>query len=587
MKFLKLLGILTVVVMLLGMMSACAQPQPTPAAPAAPAATEVPAAVPTEAPPPTEVPATAAPQAENQAVVTDKSYSAVSCDYGGVIKSIDIVDDLTVKFTLCKPDVAFPSKVAFSSFAIHSSEQLEATGGGGAELLDNPIGTGPYILEKWQKGDSVIFTANPNYWGEKAKAETLVFRWQKEAAARLLELQAGTVDGIDNPGTDDFDKIKADTTLTLYPRPAMNVAYLGFNVDKPPFDNEKVRQALAMGIDRNRIVDTFYPAGSEVAQYFTPCVIPGGCEGDPWYEYNPTEAKKLLADAGFPNGFEVEFAYRDVVRGYLPEPGVVAQDIQAQLKDIGVTANIKVMESGAFLDAADAGQLTMYLLGWTMDYPDQTNFLGYHFGQGASKQFGAGFQDIWDVLGKAASMADPAARIKLYGEANNLVRQHVPMIPIAHGGSATVFKADVEGAHASPVGNEHFASMKPGDRTQIVWMQNAEPISMYCADETDGETFRACEQTNEPLLTFEIAGTAVIPALAEKYDVSQDLTEWTFHLRPNVKFSDGSALDAKDVLTTYAAQWDAKNPLHKGRDGTFTYFSSLFGQFLNAPPPAE
>ena len=123
-----------------------------------------------------------------------------------------------------------------------------------------------------------------------------------------------------------------------------------------PFDNEKVRQAIAMGVDRQRIVDNFYPKGSTVADFFTPCAIPGGCEGDPWYKFDPTAAKKLLAEAGFPNGFDTELSYRDVVRGYLPQPGLVAQDIQAQLKEnLGINVKINVMESGAFLDAAKTG----------------------------------------------------------------------------------------------------------------------------------------------------------------------------------------------------------------------------------------
>ncbi len=520
----------------------------------------------------------------SQAVVTDTSYSAVDCEYGGLIKSIEAVDASTVKFTLCSPDVAFPSKVAFSAFQIHPSEHLEATGGGGPALIENPVGTGPYKLEKWQKGDSLILTRNEDYWGEKAKAETLVFRWQKEGAARLLELQAGTVDGIDNPSPDDFETIKNDTNLKLYPRPALNIFYLGMNRDKPPFDNEKVRQALAIGLDRQRIVDNFYPEGSEVATHFTPCAIPGGCEGEPWYDTDVEAAKALLKEAGFENGFTVDLAYRDVVRGYLPEPGLVAQDIQAQLKELGITVNITVMESGAFLDAADEGQLTMYLLGWGADYPDQTNFLDYHFGAGASPQFGAGFPDIHEVLKQAASLSDPAERNKLYAEANNLIKQHVPMVPVAHGGSATAFKADVTGAHASPLGNESFSVMDPGGRDTLVWMQNAEPIGLYCADETDGESLRACEQINEPLLAYEIGGTAVEPGLAESFEASDDLTEWTFKLRQGVKFHDGSDLDPKDVILSYAVQWDAAHPLHKGRDGSFTYFPGLFGQFLNAPP---
>lgn len=522
-------------------------------------------------------------QSTGEAVVTATSYAAASCDYGGIIKSIEAIDDLTVKFTLCSPDVAFPSKVAFSAFAIHPSEYLEATGGGGSQLIENPVGTGPYLLERWVKGDSIIMKRNEAYWGEKATAETLVFRWQKEGAARLLELQAGTVDGIDNPSPDDFATIANDASLALLPREALNIFYIGLNRDKAPLDNDQVRMALALGIDRQRIVDNFYPEGSTVASHFTPCAIPGGCDGEAWYDFDPAAAKQMLADAGFPNGFEIELAYRDVFRGYLPEPGLVAQDIQAQLKDLGITANIRVMESGAFIDASDAGELTMYLLGWGADYPDQTNFLDFHFGRGASDQFGAGFEDIWTTLEKAASLSVQADRNVLYAEANNLIKKHVPMVPVAHGGSATAFKADVAGAHASPLGNEHFASMDPGGRATLVWMQNAEPIGLYCADETDGESLRACEQTNESLLAYEIGGTAVGPALAESYEANADLTEWTFKLREGVIFHDGSKFDAKDVILSYAVQWDAMHPLHVGRNGSFTYFPGLFGQFLNAP----
>ncbi|OQA47305.1 MAG: Periplasmic dipeptide transport protein precursor [Chloroflexi bacterium ADurb.Bin325] len=528
-------------------------------------------------------PAGAAEAEGNQAIVTDTSYAAVNCDYGGIIRSIEAVDELTVKFTLCQSDVAFPSKVAFSAFQIHPSEYLQSTGGG-MQLVENPIGTGPYKLERWQKGSQIIMTRNDDYWGDKAIAKTLVFQWQTQGAQRLTELQSGTVDGIDNPTPDDFDTIRNDDTLTLYPRQALNVFYLGFNRDKAPFDNEKVRQAIAIGLDRQRIVDNFYPEGSEVASHFTPCTIPGGCEGEAWYDFDLAAAKALLAEAGFADGFTVDLSYRDVVRGYLPEPSIVAQDIQAQLAELGITVNITVMESGAFLDAADRGELSMYLLGWGADYPDQTNFLDYHFGEGASPQFGAGFKDLQAVLKKAASLADQAERNKLYAEANNLIKQHVPMVPVAHGGSATAFKADVSGAHASPLGNEHFASMDPGGRDTLVWMQNGEPAGLYSADETDGEALRVCEQINEALLSYEIGGTAVQPGLAESYQANADLTEWTFKLRPGVKFHDGSALDSQDVLLSYAVQWDAAHPLHVGRDGSFTYFSGLFGQFLNAPP---
>ena len=555
----------------------------------APVATEAPA---TEAPAPTEMPATEMPTTEAPAAYDGLKMEAPNCDYGGEFKSMEAVDEFTVKFTLCTPDPAFPSKIAFTAFAIQPQEYLESTGG---KPLEAPIGTGPYKIKSWERGNQLVFTKFDDYWGEPAKNQTLVFRWGTKLAQRLLELQSGTVDGIDNVGPDDFETVQGDSNLQLITRPALNIMYLGFNnnplVDgfdntKNPLANEQVRQAIAMGLDRQRIVDNFYPPGSEVADYFTPCAIPNGCVGDKWYGFDAAAAKDLLTEAGYPDGFETVLNYRDVVRSYLPDPNVVAQDIQSQLKEnLNITVKIEVMESGAFLDAANSGQLQgLHLLGWGADYPDQTNFLDYHFGSGASKQFGDKFDDITSNLTKAAQLAGDAERQPFYETANNAIKQHVPMIPVAHGGSAVAYKATVEGAHASPLGNENFSVMGVPDQDTFVWMQNAEPISLYCPDETDGESLRACEQVTQSLLAYEVAGTAVEPSLAESYEPNDDLTEWTFHLRQGVKFHDGSSLDANDVVKSLGIQWDAADPLHTGNTGAFTYFSALFGTFLNAPP---
>jgi ABC-type transport system substrate-binding protein len=571
--------LLSLIVLASLLLAACGTP-----ATEAPVATEAPAVV-TEAPVATEAPA----------AYEGMMVESPDCDYGGEFKSIEAVDELTVKITLCVPDPAFPSKIAFSSFGIQPSEYLESTGATG-DILEKPIGTGPYMLDTWERGNQLVFKANPDYWGEKAKSETLVFRWGTESAQRLLELQSGTVDAIDNVGPDDFATIEGDSNLQLLNRAATNVMYIGFNNNPKvegfdnttnPLANEKVRQAIAMGIDRQRIVDNFYPAGSEVADYFTPCVIPNGCVGDKWYDFDAAAAKALLTEAGYPDGFKTVLNYRDVVRGYLPDPNIVATDVQAQLKaNLNIDVTIEVMESGAFLDAASAGQLQgIHLLGWGADYPDQTNFLGYHFGAGASDQFGDKFDDITEALTQGAQLANDAEREPFYTTANNAIRTHVPMIPVAHGGSGVGYKASVEGAQASPLGNENFSVMSNGTDT-FVWMQNAEPISLFCADETDGESLRGCEQVVESLLAYEISGTAVVPALAESYEPNADLTEWTFHLRKGVTFHNGFSLDAADVVATLNLQWDAANPLHKGNTGAFNYWSGLFGTFLNAPPPA-
>ena len=578
---------LVLFVLLLPVLVACGPETPTPTPVAATAtteavavATDTPAAAATEEATATTE-AAASPEAENQtATATDTMYAAANCEYGGIMKSIEAVDETTVKFTLCASDPAFPAKIAFSSVGIQSAKHLEATGG---KPLEQAVGTGPYMVQEWVRGDHMTLTANPNYWGEAPKMKTVIFRWNAEAAARLTSLKAGEADGIDNPDTNDFASIQGDSTLKLIPREALNVFYVGLNNTKPPLDNEKVRQAIAMGINRQAIVDKFYPAGSTVASHFTPCSIPGGCEGEEWYTYDVAAAKALLAEAG-QTSFDMKISYRDVVRGYLPSPGKVAEEIQAQLKEIGVNVTIDQQESGTFLDNASNGNLEIFLLGWGADYPDATNFLDSHFGTGANDSFGTKHTDVTGPLAEAASLSDQTARNALYAQANTAIKTHVPMIPVAHGGSATVYSANTEGAHSSPLGNETFKVMSVPGKDTFVWIQNAEPLSLYCADETDGESLRACEQVFDPLLSYKVGGVEVENNLAESYEPNADLTEWTIKLRSGVKFSDNTPLTANDVVATYAVQWDAKHPLHTGNKGNFDYWTYLFTAFLNAPP---
>jgi ABC-type transport system substrate-binding protein len=554
------------------------------------ATTAAPTAVPPTKAPPTTAPTVAPPTAAPTAAPTEVPYAAMKheaadCTYGGEFKSIEAVDEYTVKFTLCTPDPAFLSKVAFAVFAIQDKDYLDAHGGDSAKMSEKPNGTGPYTVKEWVHGDHITFEANPNYWGGEVKNKTLIFRWSAEAAQRLLELQSGTVDGIFAPPAEDYATIQGDSSLKLVPYQTGNVFYIGMNDTKPPFDNEKVRQAVAMAIDKQRIVDTFYPPGSYVAEQFIPEDFNPGFstsgDGAKWYPYDPEGAKKLLAEAGFPNGFEATLGYRDVVRVYLPHVNEVAQDIQDQLKQVGIKVTLNKMESGPYNQSVAKGEQTIFLYGWGMDYPDSTNFYDYHFASNAVR-FGNEFPDLVKEIKAAAQLSDPAERQAHYDAANALIKQHVPMVPVAHGTTADAFKASVGNVIIGPL-NENFSQMTT-DSGQLVWMQSAEPISLWCGDESDGETLRACLQVYDSLLGFEFGGTKVVPALAETWESNADATEWTFHLRQGVKFHNGADFDANDVVASYVAQWDAQDPNHKGNSGVFEYLTGLFGQFLNAPP---
>jgi peptide/nickel transport system substrate-binding protein len=572
------LGVLAIV---FAACSGSASPSPSSAAPASQAAASQPAASTAasaapftgEAYPSTAVDCTNLPK---------YTSGANSATYTGIFKQITAVDRLTVKFDLCVPDVAFLSKIAFASNNIQDSDWLKAHAADKSIVHDQINGTAAYQVKEWVPGDHVTLEANPNYWGTKAKAQTVVVKWSTEATQRLQDLQAGTVDGIDNVAPDDFQTVQSDPNLQIIPRDALNILYLGFNVNQAPWNNEKVRQAVAMGLDRGRIASNFYPAGSEAADYFTPCAIPLACGGDKWYANDAAAAKQLLTDAGFDFSKTYDFHYRTKVRSYLPSPTQVATDIQSQLGDnLGIKIKLVVEKDDTFLNDEAQGKFPMFLLGWGADYPDVTDFLDVHFGNGGNSGFGKKFDDITAALSAGAGEADQTKRAADYTTANNLVRTHVPMVPLVHGASATAWKKDIAGAHSSPIGSEYFYVMTPGDRQQLVWSQGSEPSGLYCGDESDGDALRICSQVFDSLYNYKVGGLDPEPALATSCDPTPDLKTWTCKLRDGVQFQKGGTLDANDVVDSMAAQWDVKSPLHVGNLGANWYFPTLFGGCLN------
>ncbi len=503
------------------------------------------------------------------------------CDYGGKINKIEATSPSEVVFTLCAADPAFLVKIAFVPFSIQPSEHLEATAG---SPLENPVGTGPFMLPEggWARGSEIVFEANPDYWGEAPAFDTLVFRWREDSTGRITELTSGNADFITSLAASDYAGIEGDANLQLLVDNNPNVFYVGFNNQFPPFDNPQVRQAIALGIDRQRIIDTFYPEGSEVATHFAPCILENACEGAAFPEFDPEAARALLAEAGFPDGFETTISLRDVFRVYLPEPTAVAEDIRAQLaENLGIDATIEVMESGAYIEATAAGQVEgIHLLGWGADYPHVTNFLDYHF-NGINVQFGVMNQEIADAVIEGSGMVDPAAAQPVYEQVNTLLAEDVPMVPIAWGAAANAGLASLEGAVTPPFGAPQFALMNPGDG-DLVFVQAAEPISLYCPDETDGETLSACQQTQEGLYGYDLEGQAV-PRLATECVPDEAGVVWTCALREGVTFHDGSAFDANDVVASWSAMLDGANPLHTGNTGVFEYPATLWGGLMNPP----
>ncbi len=518
----------------------------------------------------------------DQAQAPDPNHVA----YTGSIRRIAAIDAATVTFELCRPDVAFPTRLALAAFAVNDTAWLQShidPGRSGEQAIVGAVnGTGPYRLETWNRGSDIVLVRNDAYWGSPARNEGVIVRWREDASDRLDELRSGSVDGIDDVAPDDVDAL-LDVSLQAVPRPGLNIFYVGFNNAYAPFDNLKVRQAIAMGIDRDRIVRAFYPPGSEVASHFSPCPIPYGCAGGPWYEVDPSAARQRLAEAGYPDGFRTTIQYRDVVRPYLPDPTAVALELQAQLRaNLNIQAELVVLPEDTFLATVDEGRSDgIHLLGRSASIPEISELLDPHFGAGATREFGMPIAELATALALGTSTSDETIRTGAYRAATLAIRSNVPMIPIAHAGSMTAYRADVVGAESSPVRQERFASMVPGNRRQLVWLAGAEPEGLYCADESSEIAQLVCAQLTEGLYAFGLGGAAIGPALAERCAPNPELTTWSCTLRADVRFHDGAGLDANDVVLSFAAQWDAEHPLHGGREGRFEPFIDTFGGLLN------
>jgi ABC-type transport system substrate-binding protein len=494
-------------------------------------------------------------------------------------KRILAIDERTVQFDLCAPDPAFLEKISLAPFTINDSGHL-TTSTANDTINENPIGTGPYYLQNWANGSQMVLKRFNDYWGEKAKTETLVFNWQQESGGRAIGLKAGTSDFVSSISPDDVAVAASDPALKIYERPPTTTAYLIMNNTFKPFDDVRVRQAVGMALDHARLTDNFYPKGSLPASYLVPCVIKLGCTGTPWPDRNIAEAMRLLAEAGFPDGLKTTLTLADGVRPWAPLPQETATDVQSQLAEIGIQAEIVVLEYTTLKQLRKAGKISGILLdGFNADFLEPSDFLKWLFVDVPSR-FGVIDRTISDPINAAVLSAAAKDRERLYGEANDAIRALVPLVPLVQVSSVAASRADLRELTSSALEYELAAPVTAGTRTAMVWTLADEPQGLWCADNGTIETAKICIQMFEGLYGVSGKSATPQPLLATGCTNSDDGLTWTCKLRPNVHFHNGAALDAGDVLDSFAAQWDCASPFHRSTPGAFNY-THLLTPFLN------
>lgn len=384
------------------------------------------------------------------------------------IAKTEKVDDYTVKITLSRPFSPFISTMAMFTAYVVSPTNCEKWGD---QWFAHPVGTGPFKFVEWVKGDHITLEKNQDYWGEKAKIDKLIFKVIPDASQRFLALQKGEVQGIEFPNPDDLSKIEQDPNLAILSQAGLNVGYLAMNVgeDTPgfqkPFGDVRVRQAINYAINKKAIVDQLYKGTAVVAKNPIPPTLWGYNDAIQDYEYNPTKAKELLKEAGYPNGFKTQLWAMPVSRPYMFDPQKIATAIQADLKAVGIDAEIVSYDWGTYLQKTENGEHPMALLGWTADYADPDNFLYVLLDSDSATIGSAGNiafyrnPEVHRLNIEAQKEPDQAKRAELYKQVQQIVHNDAPWVPLAHAKQILVFNKKVQGFVLYPTGDYHFESV--------------------------------------------------------------------------------------------------------------------------------
>lgn len=378
----------------------------------------------------------------------------------GMLKSVEAVDKHTVRITLSHPEAPFLADLAMDFASIFSKEYADKMMKAGTpEKIDlEPVGTGPFQLESYQKDATIRYKANPHYWAGKAKIDNLIFAITPDASVRYAKLKANECQIMAYPNPADLDAMKKEKDLRVMSAPGLNIGYLAFNTEKKPFTDVRVRQALNMAVNKKAIVEAIFHGSGQVAKNPIPPTMWSYNNAVKDYPYDPAAAKKLLAEAGFANGFETDLWAMPVQRPYNPNAKRMAELIQADWAKVGVKAKIVSYEWGEYLKRARAGEQQTILLGWTGDNGDPDNFLYTLLSCDASKKSSSRwcYKPYDELLIKAKEDSNVADRTKYYKEAQVIFKEQAPWITIAHSVVYMPMRKNVEGFKIDPFGAHIF-----------------------------------------------------------------------------------------------------------------------------------
>ncbi len=376
--------------------------------------------------------------------------------------TVEVVDDYTVIFQLTAPFPTLPMDMLYIRYSIVSPTWLQANATtADPEAMEfsatNASGTGPFRLVEFVPDQRTVFERNPDYWGGEPggkatpQVDQVIFQIIRDPEAARVELEAGRVDIVEGPPPLQFEGLRNTPGIALTGFKVPRIAYLTMDVSKPPFDDVKLRQAVAHAINYDELMQAgelgfAFPQCGMVPEGLTVIVPP-----DPalcLYPYDPDMARQLLSESAYPDGVTIDLTYApDRNAGFEVE----AQLLQSYLAEVGITANVQALDVVAQVAKMAEGAYGLSLFVWNAGIPDADDFPGWLYDQGRLPTNESWVGSFWNdeavmqAMRDARGSTDPAERQALYEAANLQAMQEAIYIPLFQGSKVFAYQDNIEG----------------------------------------------------------------------------------------------------------------------------------------------
>ncbi|CDT68644.1 Peptide transport periplasmic protein sapA [Vibrio coralliirubri] len=387
-------------------------------------------------------------------------------DFKNLIVDITAVDDLTVKFQLSRPDNSFLNNIATSYAVIHSKEyanQLIAADEKN-RIDSNPVGTGPFYLDEYQINDLVRLKKNKHYWKGEVQMDQVVFDTSQRGTGTLAKLLRSECDVLNSPISSQIPIIQAHEELKISATPAVNVSFIALNTEHPALRDSRVRKALNLAINRQNILDSVYYGTGTKAYTLLPPTSWAHQKDSVQVRYDRNYAVALLKEAGVEPGLELSMWVPLEPRAYNPSPRKTAELIQANFADIGIELKLYTDDRFDRTQLSSISSTDLLLTGWIGNTGDPDNFLrpllscsSERAGLNVSMWCNSDFDFLLDL---ALEINQQRHRVNLYRQAQNILNEEVPVIPLAHGVQFRVHDRSLTGFKASPFNAQPFDQVR-------------------------------------------------------------------------------------------------------------------------------